>query len=567
MSISASALGQAFTSILQSAGTTTGTGSTGPSRSTTAYILYANPATTSALPGGAQYSGSTSVPDLKAVSGSLGYGVSAITVNPGYSITIYTGTNYTGTQSTIQGPAYMNTIQKIQFNDNVKSIKVNTIGSTYTKTGKTVSATVQQTKALQNMDYSMCGRETICYNTNVATPTSAVNSAIDWDSQDPINCSIFEGDSRMCSPLDASVCPVMTSTADSVFWTSPTNDASPAGRSVTCTYDTGQFNNVAALNNWFTYPWTNQTEALQEYSQALMPAFCGQQVTTCQLNPITATQPAQCSRFSSSAADGNLCRGWVTNALNNTTGYSGAIPYTDQTMTGYCSKYNTSDCLCINRAQDPDYRQVTGVGTSTVNNIESFGKDSCWWKACQFPQQIMRTSDLNVVPGDCNIQLCQFLVNLQNTVLTTIDIGKIQVAQNCNFGSNTGGTQTQSSTLQQNGVNTNLPSGSGVTSNGAGATVIPPTGSGTSLNNTSTSPTSGTPTLANTTPTTTPTSTPTTTSTSKKWLYIIIAIVAIIILIIVGIAIYLLSRSSTAASSAAVEAGEVPSGEIGSAAS
>ncbi len=488
---------------------------------TTPYILYADPGFA-----GSEYDGRADIPDFRLTN--FGYKASALKVFPGYAITIFSEANYAGNKLRLQGPNFMKDITYTGFNDNIKSLRLEKIGPIYQPTKTQVTAIATQKGPLNNMKYSMCGKDTICRTTNTLQDGTVPANSLDWKVS-KAKCSFPNGDSRYCSPMDAGVCPAMKSTADSAFWLNPAQPGDDSGRDIQCGYDLAQFDNPDSLATFRDHAWKNRDDALRTFSRDLMPNYCGQQVTTCPVDPITGQPMSACSRFVSNGRDGDICRKWVTDGLNNVPGFQEANSYADNAMSGYCRKYNTPDCSCLNRTQDPDFRAITNLSnTGAVNASQTFGKDSCWWKPCQHPDQILRSSDLYPKPNDCNIQLCQFLVDVRNNNLSTININKIDSVQKCDFSGGKGQTQ---SVVQTNTGQVPLQPGSstGVTSTPTGTVTRPPTSTSTTTN-----------TGGGTRPTTT---VPTTGTSSRTYWIIGIIVAIIIILLIIGLLIYFSRRN------------------------
>jgi hypothetical protein len=440
---------------------------------------------------------------------------SSLQVSEDAVLQAYTGANYTGTLYTFQGPT--NLVSLWGLNGKIKSARLNnpTIVATQdTRQNKSITGLVTQKTPILQYDTG-CKSKT-CYNTNRQTntvPATTVSGAIDWW-QASQSCSF--GGGVYCSPMDAGVCPILNHTATSVNWLTPANQGSASGRQVQCTYD---MNNItdspAAVQAFRAFPWDDKANATQEYDQTIMPYFCNKVVTTCPTDPSTGNPMTSCSRFVSTGPDGAACQQWVNDGLTGTAGYTSSSA--DTTMQNYCNQNNTPDCACVSRVNDSSFEAVSNLGTGGVATPNTYGKDSCWWKPCTQPKIIMRTSDLNILPGDCNINVCAQIQQVISPTLSSVTFGQVQNNTNCNFPPP--GNQTSS--------NNNI-------------SVIPPTP-------TPATPPPGTPAPSGGVPPGTPVAS---SFLSRDWKWIALVVGVILLLIILAVVAYFLLRKKTPARTA-----------------
>lgn len=231
--------------------------------------------------------------------------------------------------------------------------------------------------------YSASTHGTACCYTGCGQVENMANCAIVYKDNCNNNlsgCSV--GGVLMCKRACSSRCDTNFSTVQSYmnFLRFPTvfqmsdassNDCKPKSYRTkvpwqTCIYDVAQFSDL-------TTPEIR--DAQQKFGSSdpnfdeIMTFWCAQPVTTgIPVDPLTRKASDKCSRVMSTGDDGKTCRDWLSSLpAYRVQGYKDAIAST------YCSKYNTSECSCINRGTNPQY---TSLKSAFPYN------DGCWFKPC-----------------------------------------------------------------------------------------------------------------------------------------------------------------------------------------
>lgn len=134
----------------------------------------------------------------------------------------------------------------------------------------------------------------------------------------------------------------------------------------TCIYDVASF---GALTTPEIKDAQSKFGASDPNLDEVMTYWCAQPVTTgIPVDPLTKKASAQCSRVMSTTEDGKTCRDWLSSLPPyKVQGYKDAIAST------YCSKYNTSECACVNRGLSPEYMSLKSAFPYN---------DGCWFNPC-----------------------------------------------------------------------------------------------------------------------------------------------------------------------------------------
>lgn len=183
----------------------------------------------------------------------------------------------------------------------------------------------------------------------------------------------------------------------------------------TCIYDVADFQDLtnAEIKSLSTdgVQWTAGDPNYDE----IMTQWCAQQVDgPCPPDPITQVANPVCSRYASITDGGNTCREWASQdqsgvGTNRYQGYRDAVGFL------YCSKYNTSECACINRGRSSVYRDMKPAFPYN---------DGCWYKVCTSevsreqmfqPADVQtgfrKSSDSNTTTGMCPSGVCTMFIN------------------------------------------------------------------------------------------------------------------------------------------------------------
>lgn len=243
-----------------------------------------------------------------------------------------------------------------------------------------ISGNVIQQDGYQTYDSNKCGQPTkLC-------------KADEWRVKS-VSCGAG-APKNVCSLVDPKVCPEFggTRAISAVF------DGAP---NVKCSYDVSQIKTDDDLEKWMDiFGADNQT-----FNEIVMPAYCSTSTDKkCQKNADGLT-PGTCSQFFSNSKGGDACRQWGTIYPN----------LANDAKLKYCQTHKTSECSCINRAENTEYQ--------TIKSLVPNANDACWYRPCT-------ANSLNLIPKDlmnpiCTDATCQTVINeggnlLPLTTLKTI---------------------------------------------------------------------------------------------------------------------------------------------------
>jgi hypothetical protein len=275
------------------------------------------------------------------------------------------------------------------------------------------------------------------------------------------------GQTYLCSKVDPTpnVCPLLgTQTGNAKFvnptqsygWNSfngcgidgkSTNAPGSCYTNVACTYDASKFSS-ADIKNWITQ-WgedTNYNETVMplfcpdklastsadgdmcrdwvtKYNSApqvneMMSTFCTKVVKTCPKDPLTLKTMPTCSRMVSTSTDGELCQNWMKN--NKTV--------SDTSINSYCGNNNTGDCGCVNRALNPNYKELK---EGIIDGISKNMDDRCWYTPCTVPYQPGELIPFSIQDTTFTCpDVCQSVFDMYNK--GKIDINKFNITQTIN---------------------------------------------------------------------------------------------------------------------------------------
>jgi hypothetical protein len=274
---------------------------------------------------------------------------------------------------------------------------------------------------------------------------------------------------NFCYSLDSTICPSFSSGAVTGIpsWTTSDNLEGPNGKSVTCTYNSSSFNNIANVA-----AWNNAFGTDDSYNLTIMPNFCIQESNSCPnypdipgAPPDTAQQLTSggqitpiCSNFFDTGTAGQLCRAWAQdNPVLAKTAYE-----------NYCIGHNSPDCSCVNRANNSVYESIKSSSVYAATKMNNFN-DGCWYLPCANSGLFLIPSDINPT-SDCETQVCQ---QIQNYIDSggTINVGPTNNSLNCTFNSPTGSNNGGSTGTNNGGTTGN--NNQGTTGNNGGGTNNP----------------------------------------------------------------------------------------------
>ncbi len=107
-----------------------------------------------------------------------------------------------------------------------------------------------------------------------------------------------------------------------------------------------------------------------------MEDLCTSQNTSCPIDIFTGEPMSTCSNFISTDHNGTICRRWVQENPN----------LADDAKLEYCRNNDSPECECINRNNNPIYREIT--------RVEPALDDSCWHLPCANPSKWLVMSDM-----------------------------------------------------------------------------------------------------------------------------------------------------------------------------
>lgn len=351
-------------------------------------------------------------------------GVGSMNIPAGVTVQLYSAPYFNGTMWTYVGPLVASYVGDATYNNpnNAANFSIKVLGGPLTGlTGTQVSGTLKQTTPYlqyQNGDCQCCSSNDGCPNGDwVISHTSCGKCCVQTQ--------------PVCSVLDSALCPTIGQGASSITWAVPNGISNEPSALVKCSYDLAEFKTGTDIENFLNgnplNPWQDPSNVNNEYNNVVMPYFCGQQVSTCPVDPSTGQSMPKCSRFVSTAPDGSAaaCTEWITKGLSGQSGFDSSSA--DGTMANYCTKYNTPDCNCVNRANDPVYKLISPTQK---------GNDGCWFAPCKDPKTYLIPSTANATtvyskqpcPSSCT-------VNIQNiaTDFSVVSIGQIESKVACSF--------------------------------------------------------------------------------------------------------------------------------------
>lgn len=264
----------------------------------------------------------------------------------------------------------------------------------------------------------------------------------DWAYERPYGCF---GTAIRCSTVAGGLCPLADGvTAESRWETNDDmNNTQAQGRLIRCTYHTS----VIASSTSNVQAFLNAFGPNDDYDNVIMPLFCSQRtedVANCPtfppipvpvggtgfLNPCVDGSVG-CSRMTSSAQDGVLCRQWRSRKPE--------LAYTAENE--FCLQAENlcaGDCRCYNRNNvDPIYQLITeGVGEALPTNA------ACWYNVCQEATTYLIPENQNKGLQNCPTTICQQVVNIIGNVGSsiTVDIAREEISCPINNPGLTGST-------------------------------------------------------------------------------------------------------------------------------
>lgn len=174
----------------------------------------------------------------------------------------------------------------------------------------------------------------------------------DW-SYGIIDCgSGFNNNQYRCSKVDPHICPkIGNEKSKTVFDNAPR---------VKCEYKVSTFKKKEDIDTWI-YNWGRD----RKFNDVIMPNFCKIESHKC------PNEMSECSRFISLDSEGKVCRAW---AEHN-------VKLSNKVKMEICEN-GGEECLCINRENDPLYRDIVENLGSEVSEGTQRENSLQWWKPC-----------------------------------------------------------------------------------------------------------------------------------------------------------------------------------------
>lgn len=247
-------------------------------------------------------------------------------------------------------------------------------------------------------------------NTGGNTPYSVLEKVI------KINNTASSGGVEYTSTCpDYSLCPVIGGISPQVQWdsnsaNSPCNIMQGKGGVLACLYPLATFQDEKNVAQYVSTFGENS-----DYNNVILPYFCSSQVKSttsqkCPLDPFTNLPMTFCSQIVSN----DRCKNWIRDQIAEGAS-SSQVNNANNILNNYCATYNTPDCDCLNRQQNPIY-QAMATG--------SIYPDTCWWTPCKDT-----TQNIYLVPTE-GLEAC----NVDNTVYCpSVNIVIGGNSQNLNF--------------------------------------------------------------------------------------------------------------------------------------
>lgn len=166
------------------------------------------------------------------------------------------------------------------------------------------------------------------------------------------------------------------------FWTGK-------GYEKICEYDLDLFDSVAQGREYM-----NKFGRTGENVDRIMSQVCGMITQKdCPINPDTGERMKECMVLRSENRDGDTCQDWAIRA---------DPLLIDRMKTRWCTvNRNAEDCKCINRAFDPEYKDLKRYFQQN---------DSCWYAPCSNTGAYLTHS----TKEDCTANICQVVYQLKN---------------------------------------------------------------------------------------------------------------------------------------------------------
>jgi hypothetical protein len=208
---------------------------------------------------------------------------------------------------------------------------------------------------------------------------------------------------RVCVPPDRKECDVGLN--DGLIDPLSGVDWQVKAPNLVCKYDIDEMNSINVIDNYKRLFGDNDNYKL------MMERLCGGEATLCALDPLSGKPFEKCSNINSTTQVGDECR-----LFYNTQ----TAEIKDTIVQNYCVKHpNNPDCKCVERATDPNYRNVKP-------HIPF--NDGCWYPACA-TAPYLKTQD--VKNATCPSDVCQIVFdNLNNN---NVNISDNKNAINCKF--------------------------------------------------------------------------------------------------------------------------------------
>lgn len=187
--------------------------------------------------------------------------------------------------------------------------------------------------------------------------------------------------------------------------------------------------NIIGLNNYVKdFPIVPVGNTNSEFNNKdkintiVMPYYCCQYTTLTKTkkDPITLNPIEGSSVIMSDELIGPVCLTWYLNSTDSKNPeYIAAV---DKGIKDYCNIYNTYDCKCINRIQDPIYKESATFMQTNAN---------CWYLPCtdSYKDKYLITSTIS--KAYCPTVVCPVNINISAKNYSKVEIDNFKIYNFC----------------------------------------------------------------------------------------------------------------------------------------
>lgn len=177
---------------------------------------------------------------------------------------------------------------------------------------------------------------------------------------------------------------------------------------------------LTSYYNTFVNPSAPNSQALnaQNNLDEMYTTWCAQQVTVDGVKDSCQTGDTKCARYFTSGNDGQQCRSHFSAVRDPM--------YLDTVGQNYCSRYDTAECVCLNRNKYGSTYQTLKSGNPY--------NDGCWYNPCNSSSNVFVTKDLFVAASnDSQCPSCYCTQSYAFFNDTSVDMDNNNNNMNCTF--------------------------------------------------------------------------------------------------------------------------------------